>query len=100
MGIRPTLSKNTAAAGIMPGNSSESPAILKAAYRSPTDSKDFKQSLTAPRHEGAKSLDTEAKSKYLAELRASSKKLQDEINKYLTEKMEEHYGEEAGDDDT
>lgn len=106
----------------MPGNSSESPAILKAAYRSAADSKDFEQSIPAPRHEGAKSLDTEAKSKYLAELRASSKKLQDEINKYLTEKMEEdkkaqgqadvtgtsrpdeleeeHYGEEAGDDDT
>ncbi|KAK5429224.1 hypothetical protein LTR34_007684 [Exophiala xenobiotica] len=98
----------------MPGGKNQSPAILKAIYSSPTDSKDFEQSVAAARHE--------AKSKYLANLRASSKKLQDEINKYLTENMEadkkaqgqadvtgtsrpdeleeQRYGEEAGDDDT
>jgi hypothetical protein len=106
----------------MPGGMSQSPAILKATYSSPTDSKFFEQSIAAARREGAKTFDAEAKSKYLANLRASSKKLQDEINKYLTEKMEadkkaqgqadvsgtsrpdeleeEQYGEEAGDDDT
>ncbi len=62
---------------------------LRATYYSHTGHKDFSHTLTAPpvRKDGA--VDLQAKTKYLSELRASTKTLQQDINKFLTAKMEE-----------
>ncbi|KIV80107.1 hypothetical protein PV11_07629 [Exophiala sideris] len=67
----------------------ESSSVLRATYQSPTGSKDFQHVISAPHNGATKSLDVQAKTKYLSDLRASSKKLQEDINKFLTEKMEE-----------
>ncbi|KAI1629098.1 EKC/KEOPS complex, subunit Gon7 [Exophiala viscosa] len=72
----------------MPGLN-DSSAVLRAEYQSPTGSKDFQHAISAPASQDTKPLDTRAKTKYLSDLRASSRKLQEDINKFLTEKMEE-----------
>lgn len=94
-------------------------SLLKASYHSPSGSKVFEHVIASPQSEPP--ADTQAKTKYLSELRTSTKKLQDDINIFLTEKMEkdkknqdshalqqksadeleeEQYGEETGEDDT
>ncbi|OAP59715.1 hypothetical protein AYL99_07013 [Fonsecaea erecta] len=67
----------------------DSPAALTATYDSPSGSRHFQNTISAPKHDEDGSLSVEAKKKYVSELRASSKKLQEDINKFLTEKMEE-----------
>jgi hypothetical protein len=106
----------------MPGISDDASAALKASYRSPVGSKDFQYVISTSTSSKNTSVDTLSKTKYLSELRASTKLLQDDINQFLTEKMEEdkkseaakgasgheaideveeeNYGEEAGEDDT
>jgi len=73
---------------IMPGADGPS-AVLKADYQSPTASKNFQHVISAPSNLDTKPLDVQAKTKYLSDLRASSKRLQEDINIFLTEKMEE-----------
>ncbi|KIW15173.1 hypothetical protein PV08_05218 [Exophiala spinifera] len=106
----------------MASHTEHAPTVLKASYQSPTGLADFHHVIAAP---VSHALNSEAKTQYLGELRASSRKLQDEINKFLTEKMdedkkgqnqestsgaslqktqeeleEENYGEEVAGDDT
>lgn len=69
-----------------PGDSS---AILKASYRSPTGSQEFQHVISAPATRDTQPLDTREKTRYLSDLRVSSKKLQEDINRFLTGKMEE-----------
>ena len=64
-------------------------ANLSATYDSPSGHKDFLHSIPAPQIKGDGSIDVQQKTNYLSELRVSSKKLQEDINKFLTEKMEE-----------
>ncbi|KAJ9608622.1 hypothetical protein H2200_006393 [Cladophialophora chaetospira] len=73
----------------MPEPSESSSVRLSAIYESPSGRKDFAYAVSTPQagHDG--SIKTDAKSKYLSELRASTKKLQEDVNKFLTEKMEE-----------
>lgn len=69
-----------------------SPPILHATFSSPTDQHNFSHPLRAPLPEDYSPLDptsVEAKTAYLSELRSSTKNLQDEINAFLTQKMEE-----------
>ncbi|KAH0841352.1 hypothetical protein AYO21_04947 [Fonsecaea monophora] len=73
----------------MSNPSDHSPTALTASYNSPSESKHFQYTITAPQTQDDGSLSAEAKTKYVSELRASSKKLQEDINKFLTEKMEE-----------
>ncbi|KAK6366900.1 hypothetical protein LTS17_010451 [Exophiala oligosperma] len=60
--------------------------VLKASYVSPSGSTDFQHVIAKP---ASRAVGAEAKTEYLRDLRASSRKLQDEINKFLTDKMEE-----------
>ncbi|KAK5030237.1 hypothetical protein LTR13_008255 [Exophiala sideris] len=80
--------RSTIHTGTMPDLDESSP-VLRATYQSQTGSKDFQHVIPTPPNHGTKSLDVQAKTKYLSDLRASSKKLQEDINKFLTEKMEE-----------
>ncbi|KIX97228.1 uncharacterized protein Z520_07343 [Fonsecaea multimorphosa CBS 102226] len=73
----------------MSSTSNNSPAALAATYDSPSGSRNFEYSISTPEIEEDGKLSAEAKTKYVSELRASSKKLQEDINKFLTEKMEE-----------
>ena len=61
-------------------------ASFTAHYESPTDTKTFHYTLPALAQECSES---QAKTAHLSELRTSSKKLQEDINRFLTEKMEE-----------
>ncbi|EXJ79559.1 hypothetical protein A1O3_07838 [Capronia epimyces CBS 606.96] len=70
-------------------NAEGSSATLSAVYHSPSGDKAFRHSTPLPQPGRGRALDVQAKTKYLADLRASGKKLQEEINKFLTEKMEE-----------
>ncbi|KEF58124.1 uncharacterized protein A1O9_06047 [Exophiala aquamarina CBS 119918] len=91
---------------------------LTAAYKSPSGTKQFHYAIENPHVD--KQLDTTSQTSYLSQLRASTKKLQEDINYFLTEKMdedkkiglgamvrsktkeeleEENYGEEIADDD-
>ncbi|KIW72698.1 hypothetical protein PV04_00875 [Phialophora macrospora] len=101
----------------------ESPsASLSATYDSPSGHRDFTYTVSTPQVKNDGSVDIEAKTTYLSELRVSTRKLQEDINKFLTEKMEEdkkvagpngasrqeskdeleeeNYGEEDAEDDT
>ena len=95
---------------------------VKARYESPTDTKDFTLLLSSKCYP---ELNVEQKTAYLSELRTSTKKMQESINTFLTDKMaqdkaresasvagdqtfkpktkdeveEENYGEEAAEDD-
>ena len=64
--------------------SSSTPTTLKAEYTTSTSSKTFSHPLPS-----CVTRSTEDKSAYLSALRASAKKLQDAVNAYLTDKMEE-----------
>ena len=57
---------------------------LRAEYTAPKNSKDFEKTLPS-----CDITNTEGKTEYLAALRGSVGKLQDEINTFLTAKMEE-----------
>lgn len=59
---------------------------LKAQYTSPTGSHEFNTPVAAPCKDNPS---TSERTKYLAELRANTKQLQADVNKFLTEKMEE-----------
>ena len=62
----------------------DSSASLKADYTSPTATKTFTHSLPS-----ASNASTKEKTNYLSALRKSVVKLQDEVNGFLTTKMEE-----------
>lgn len=69
--------------------SSGSEASLKATY-SDTNMPDSQHIFTHDVQQSSSvTTSAEAKSKYLSELRASTKTLQDEVNTFLTKKMEE-----------
>jgi hypothetical protein len=90
---------------------------LTASYKSPSGAKQFRYAIdTAAENQ----LDTNSKTHYLSQLRASTKNLQNDVNDFLTQKMdedkktglettvksktkeeleEENYGEEVADDD-
>lgn len=96
------------------------PVSLRAVYNSPNDFKAFEKPLPS-----AAPIDTKSKVAFLSDLRASTKQLQDDVNTFLTAKMEddkaansslpdgggikktnvrdeeeeEHYGEEKVDDE-
>lgn len=94
---------------------------LAASYKSPTDTKKFHYTLDTAAIATANSPDKSLQTVYLGQLRASTKKLQDDINDFLTQRMEEdkkntlegsatksktkeeleeeNYGEEVVDDD-
>lgn len=105
----------------MPEDAASSSASLSATYVSPSGSRNFERMISLPQIERNGSIGAQAKTKYLSELRSSSKRLQEDINKFLTQMMEkdktvpgqtsekqktkdeleeEHYGEEAAEDDT
>ena len=67
----------------------DSTMLLKATYDSPSGHKDFANAISAPQSKNDGTANIQAKTKYLSELRASSKNLQEDINKFLTTKMEE-----------
>ncbi|KIW90170.1 uncharacterized protein Z519_08813 [Cladophialophora bantiana CBS 173.52] len=73
----------------MPDVSDHPHAVLTATYDSPSGSKNFEYTISAPQIKQDGSLDTAAKTEYVSKLRASSRKLQEDINKFLTAKMEE-----------
>lgn len=60
------------------------PSTLKADYAAPNSSKEFRHPLPSSRVSN-----TKEKTQYLSSLRESVVKLQDEINVFLTSKMEE-----------
>lgn len=64
-------------------------ASLIAAYTSPNETKQFEHLVPSPQVDSDGNVDTTAKTEYLSQLRASTKKLQEDINTYLTQKMEE-----------
>ncbi len=89
------------------------PTALKAEYKAPTSSQSFSHPLPS-----CATTSTSEKSAYLSALRASVVRLQDEVNVFLTARMEEdkalaslagvkgddrkeeeNYGEEVGDED-
>ena len=96
---------------------SKDPKQLMAHYKSPAGTKDFNLPLSA---KCPTNPSVEEKTTYLSELRASTKKLQENINAFLTQKMaedkvrtmdasstskkmdeveEENYGADAGEQD-
>lgn len=64
-------------------------ATLCAAYHSPSGDKVFRQSIAVPQPAQGAASDTQTKTRYLSELRSSTRILQEEVNKFLTDKMEE-----------
>jgi hypothetical protein len=77
----------------MPGHDKQ--VTLQATYTSPTGAETFSHPIASPIPPAPPSTTftdpayTKSKTAYLAELRASTKKLQEDINVFLTEKMEE-----------
>ena len=74
---------------IMSSTADGSSTALKATYDSPSGHQEFSHTLPTPHIDNDGAVNPRAKTKYLSELRASTKKLQEDINKFLTEKMEE-----------
>lgn len=68
---------------------------IKAHYTSPTASHNLSIPITAP----CTNKTTAERIHYLGELRANAKTLQGDINKFLTQKMEEDKAREAGSKD-
>ena len=66
---------------------SSSKSTLKAEYAAPNDAKSFAYPLPPASNES-----TEQKTAYLSALRESVSKLQEDINAFLTKKMEEDKG--------
>ncbi|EXJ85355.1 hypothetical protein A1O1_05719 [Capronia coronata CBS 617.96] len=64
-------------------------ATLSATYHSPTGDRTFCHSIAVPQSDEGQTPDTQAKTEYLSCLRASTKALQEEVNGFLTDKMEE-----------
>jgi hypothetical protein len=62
---------------------------LHATYTSPSESKIFSNLLSAPPRSSHSPTAVKDKVNYLSELRASTKQLQEDINAFLTQKMEE-----------
>ncbi|KAK5063163.1 hypothetical protein LTR84_005239 [Exophiala bonariae] len=108
----------------MPAPSDTQQAGLSASYKSPTDTKQFHYAIDTSgiaTSETNNQLDKKSQTAYFGLLRASTKNLQDDINDFLTRKMdedkkytldssatksktkeeleEENYGEEVVDDD-
>jgi hypothetical protein len=73
----------------MPGVIEDSRNKLTASYTSPSGEKQFTYTITAPSRSDDASKSTATKTAYLHELRSSTKKLQEDINVFLTAKMEE-----------
>ena len=73
----------------MSNGSQSSSTQIRATYDSPSGHEDFVYSIVVPPEKDGDPVAVETRTKYLSDLRASSKKLQDDINKFLTEKMEE-----------
>lgn len=67
-----------------PSNQASTPSSLQASYTSPSATQAFTHTLPS-----AIATSTEEKTHYLSSLRQSVVKLQDEINEFLTGKMEE-----------
>jgi hypothetical protein len=65
---------------------SQAPDSVKAQYTSPSCSHTFELPLQSKASANSSAAERTA---YLAELRASTKQLQTDVNKFLTEKMEE-----------
>lgn len=86
----------------MPDITGSQKASLSATYDSPSGHKDFVHTIPTPQVDSNGSADTTGKTKYLSELRTSTRRLQEDINKFLTEKMEEDKKAvgEAGDNST
>jgi len=72
---------------MMAGNANDPAATIQGTYTSPSTSRDFSYTIlsAAP----ASDSDVQSRTAYLAELGASTKKLQEDINAFLTVKMEE-----------
>jgi siderophore synthetase component len=68
---------------------------VKASYTSPTGKHEFSVPITA----SCTNNSTAERTRYLGELRANTKALQADINKFLTEKMEQDKSQEAGQKD-
>ena len=66
--------------------------VLRAGYSSPSGKQDFAHLLSAKCPPNASATQ---KTAYLSELRASTKKLQENINTFLTAKMEEDRARDA-----
>ena len=106
-----------------PGGTEGSQATLSAIYNAPTASRNLSLPISTPLP-SIDSTSVKAKTAYLAELRSKTKELQENINVFLTQKMEEdkssakaesgqgnlagkttdeveedHYGEEDAEDD-
>jgi hypothetical protein len=62
---------------------------LKARYRSPNDEKLFDHKLKGSKDKSKEQLLTAEKAAYLANLRSSVAKLQEEVNSFLTQRMDE-----------
>lgn len=73
----------------MPVSTPDDQASLDATFKSPSDTHNFQYTLSSPSKKDSQQPDPKAKAEYLHQLRASSKKLQDDINDFLTRKMEE-----------
>lgn len=72
----------------MPSSTDNSHASLNANYTSPTDANNFQYLIAYPPTNPNGDIETKAKTVYLHELRVSTKKLQEDINIFLTNKME------------
>lgn len=70
----------------MASNGTADGKSLKASYESPSETKDFVHNLSAS---CSRESTVEQKTAYLSELRHSVRKLQEDINVFLTEKMAE-----------
>jgi len=64
-------------------------AVLSASYSSPSGEKIFIQAIQSPNPATRQTVDAHAKTAYLSELRSSTRRLQNDINVFLTHKMEE-----------
>lgn len=80
-----------------PSSSSRAPQ-LTAIYRSSNGTKEFKRSVQEPTTSSDLVTSKEEKTAYLSALRSSVTALQDEVNVYLTQKMEEDKAAEKGGD--
>ena len=78
------MASASASASASDSTNEDSSTSLKADYTSPTATKTFTHSLPS-----ASNASTKEKTNYLSALRKSVVKLQDEVNAFLTTKMEE-----------
>ena len=81
----------------MATNGQQQEVALTAQYSSPTGKKDFTLALST---KCSRNPGVAEKTAYLSELRSSTKKLQENINAFLTAKMEEDKAVAAGKNDS